>query len=126
VKEALKKCDPELLAEEMKNIELAFDESGGPFLCRHVAGEARRLPHAVSMSHTLQAAIAVVVKLNGPAPAGAAVRPLEKSPPIPAAVFPPPPDTSLPPRGTPGLWIGLISLTALALSVFALWRTIHV
>jgi phosphopantetheine--protein transferase-like protein len=124
VKEALKKCDSELFSEEMKNIELVPQESGGPFLSRLVAGEARRLPHAVSMSHTREAAIAVVVKLNGQATSGAVVKVVEAPPPAPAAASAPATEASAALRGALGFF-GLISLVALGLSLLALWKTFH-
>jgi phosphopantetheine--protein transferase-like protein len=124
VKEALKKCDPELFSEEMKNIELVSQESGGPFLSRLVAGEARRLPHAVSMSHTKEAAIAVVVKLSAQAPSGPAIQAAEAPPPAPAAASAPATDGAAALRG-PLAFIGLLSLVALGLSLLALWKTFH-
>ncbi len=61
-KEALKKCAPEFFSEEMRNLEVVLGDSGQPSL-NHLGGEgARRLPHAVSISHTPTAAIAVVMK----------------------------------------------------------------
>jgi phosphopantetheine--protein transferase-like protein len=128
-KEALKKCDPELLAEEMRNIEFVSGESRGPYLCRYVGGEARRLPHAVSIAHTPQAAIAIVVKWNGSAAVEA--RGLEGPPavfpassgPVAAPAPAPPPHALEVSRGRPGLWIGLVALAALALAVLALLRT---
>jgi phosphopantetheine--protein transferase-like protein len=120
VKEALKKCDPELLAEEMKNIELVPDTAHGPALCRYVGGEARRLPHAVSMSHTSYAAVAIVVKLNESTAPRAAADFAET--PAPAPASPPPADA--PPRAG-GLIAAMsfaLSLLALGASLVSLWR----
>ncbi len=64
-KEALKKCDARYFAEELKNIEVAVEESGAPYLAHRTGETAKRLPHALSLSHTPHSAIAVVV--NGEA-----------------------------------------------------------
>jgi phosphopantetheine--protein transferase-like protein len=112
-KEALKKCDPDLLAEEMKDLEFVSGEPGGPYFRRYVNGQAHRLPHAVSMSHTAHAAVAVVVKLGGPAPAAAEVAPVPAPAPAPAPA----------PRGGLGALAVLISLVALGLAALALIRT---
>jgi phosphopantetheine--protein transferase-like protein len=124
-KEALKKCDPELFAEEMRNIEFVSDESRGPYLCRYVGEEARRLPHAVSIAHTPQAAIAVVVKWNGAMAVGA---PEPEEPPSgPGSVAAPAPPPAAPAvqasRGWLGLLSGLLALAALVVAVLALLRT---
>jgi phosphopantetheine--protein transferase-like protein len=57
-KEALKKCDPAFLETPMAGIEVLRSAQGGVFL---QAG-GRRLPHAVSLSHTEHWAVAFVVK----------------------------------------------------------------
>ena len=51
-KEALRKCDGAFLSTAMKDIEVVADETGAPFLVYHAGGGTRRLPHAVSLSHT--------------------------------------------------------------------------
>ena len=61
-KEALKKCDPAYVSEPMSNIEMALNERGAPFLQYHDNGTAHVIPVAVSVSHTLQYAAAVVVQ----------------------------------------------------------------
>jgi phosphopantetheine--protein transferase-like protein len=124
-KEALKKCDPELFAEEMKNIEFVSGESRGPYLCRYVGEEARRLPHAVSIAHTPQAAIAVVVKWNGtmaveaPGPEGPPSSPGSVAAPAPAPAAP----AVQVSRGGFGLWNGLLAFAALVVAILALLRT---
>jgi holo-[acyl-carrier protein] synthase len=128
-KEALKKCDAALVAEEMRNIEFVSGESRVPYLCRYVGGEARRLPHAVSIAHTAQAAIAVVVKWNGAmaveaqGPAG----PLADSGsrPGPVAAPAPSPTALASPASRGGLWSwsSLLALAALVLALLALLRT---
>jgi phosphopantetheine--protein transferase-like protein len=126
-KEALKKCNPELFAEEMRNIEFVSGESPGPYLCRYVGEEARRLPHAVSIAHTPQAAIAVVVKWNG----AMAVEALGPEGPLPdpgsgsmAAPAPPPPAPAVQAaRGGLGLWSALLAFAALVVAILALLRT---
>jgi phosphopantetheine--protein transferase-like protein len=124
-KEALKKCDSELLTEEMSHIEFVSGESRGPYLCRYVNGEAQRLPHAVSIAHTPQAAIAVVVKWNG-AVAGEAQG--TEQPPAGTSTSAAP--SPLPPApashgSRAGLWSGLLALAALVLALIALLRTFH-
>src|SRR6185312_3523716 len=52
-KEALKKCDRAFLAVAPNEIEVVLDEAGAPCLEYLGGGRARRLPHAVSLSHTL-------------------------------------------------------------------------
>jgi phosphopantetheine--protein transferase-like protein len=64
-KEALKKCDKNLMSEELKNLEVVLDESGAPCFLHHSGGTSPRLPHAVSLSHTSHVAIAVVVRSDG-------------------------------------------------------------
>ena len=50
----------------MKDIEVVADGTGAPFLVHHTGGSTSRLPHAVSLSHTPHAAVAVVVKVHVP------------------------------------------------------------
>ena len=122
-KEALKKCDPDFLSEEMKNLEVVFGESHQPSLNHYVGGEVRRLPHAVSISHTPLAAIAIVIKVGNE--------------PIQPLVAP----TTI--RGTSGATPGpsefllrasrrrlvivqiLLSIAALSLSILALLKSYH-
>src|SRR5579883_84174 len=63
-KEALKKCDPELLSEEMRDLEVVSGDSQAPFFHHRVDGKSRRLPHSVSLSHTPLAAIAIVIRVG--------------------------------------------------------------
>jgi phosphopantetheine--protein transferase-like protein len=76
-KEALKKCEPALLTEQMRNLEVVSLPDGSPMLKHHVNGIARDLPHALSMTHTSHAAAAVVIRIQSPPP-----------PPPPAPVAP--------------------------------------
>jgi phosphopantetheinyl transferase (holo-ACP synthase) len=62
-KEALKKCDNSLLHEPMGNLELAHDASGEVFFRHRAGGAVRRLPFAVSISHTPTTAVAVVARV---------------------------------------------------------------
>ncbi len=66
VKEALKKCDPAYLHEDMRNLEVVLDERGAPFLAYHAQGAIHPLPCSVSMSHTPDMAIGMVVKWRAP------------------------------------------------------------
>jgi holo-[acyl-carrier protein] synthase len=116
-KEALKKCDPGYLEEEMSCIELSLNNAGQPSFAHHINGTTSPLPHAVSVSHTPSAAVAVVVR--GPAKL---VQPESTS----AALEPPTPEVSPASSGArPFSSISIIlGLIALALSVWALVRTL--
>jgi phosphopantetheinyl transferase (holo-ACP synthase) len=113
IKEALQKCDWSFRGKEMNRIELVAEDSGPPYLVHHVDGTARRLPHAVSLSHSSHTAVAVVMKVE------AAVRATE-----PVSMVPPPVNEIRP--GPPERLAGvnlILSLAAIALAVFALLRT---
>jgi phosphopantetheine--protein transferase-like protein len=122
-KEALKKCDPDLLSEEMRNLEVASGDSQEPSLHHHVDGEVRRLPHSVSLSHTPLAAIAIVIRVGteaarpvlSPTTADRAsdARPGPGVSPLPA------------PSKFPGILQTLFALVAFCLAVLALLRTYH-
>jgi phosphopantetheine--protein transferase-like protein len=117
-KEALKKCDRAFLAVAPKLIEVVLDEAGAPRLEYLGEGTAKRLPHAVSLSHTTLAAIAVVVRADpapGLAPAPAPI--LVPSAPAPGPVVVAP----VAPRVSRGLLI--LNLVVLVVSVVALLRT---
>jgi holo-[acyl-carrier protein] synthase len=115
-KEALKKSDRALLAADLKDLEVVPDEAGAPYFVHHAGGTSRRLPHAVSLSHTTHAAVAVVVRASAPAPAAIASAP----PAIPAEVAPAPPA----PRSRASLPMVLLNLITLAVAVAALLRTL--
>ena len=124
-KEALKKCDSRLLSEEMRNLELISERVSRPYLSHYVDGHPRRLPHAVSLSHTVNAAVAVVVNLNGAPPP----EPPDStgSPPLAPAGAGPPPELESP-HVAPKLWHAfqaMISIAALGLALFALIRTLR-
>jgi phosphopantetheine--protein transferase-like protein len=59
-KEALRKCDPEFANAPLPSTMVAHDGSGRPHMIWHNAGQEIRLPHAVSISHTGNLAMAVV------------------------------------------------------------------
>ncbi len=61
-KEALRKCDPAFLKVEMASVIVLHDSDGKPHLSRQTASGSVRLPHLLSLSHTGDLAIAVVVK----------------------------------------------------------------
>jgi phosphopantetheine--protein transferase-like protein len=114
-KEALKKCEPALLGVDFHEIEVAREASGSPYLMH----QNRRLPHALSLSHTSTTAVAVVVRAAFPAPVPALA---------PAPVVLPAETPSIPPE--PQRRSGLMSmgqfvlvLAALAASTLALYRT---
>jgi phosphopantetheine--protein transferase-like protein len=112
-KEALKKCDGAFLPTAMKDIEVVADGTGSPFLVHHAGGVTRRLPHAVSLSHTTHAAVAVVVRID----ALAAISPARALPPIPAL------PVSAPSRHRGSLLPTLLGLVALSVAIGALVRT---
>ena len=62
-KRALKKCDPAYLQADLRLLEVRLSARGAPYLCAVVDGHSTPLPFAVSLSHTTQAAVAVVVKV---------------------------------------------------------------
>ena len=68
-KEALKKCDPAYLQADLRTLEVRLSAGGAPYLCAVADGQSTPLPFAVSLSHTTQAAVAVVVQV--PATPGA-------------------------------------------------------
>jgi len=61
-KEALKKCQPLYLHEEMNHLELLSPDEGPPTFRHFQNGTFVPIPFAVSISHTQQIAIAMVVK----------------------------------------------------------------
>jgi phosphopantetheine--protein transferase-like protein len=118
-KEALKKCDRAFLAVDPLQVEIVLDEAGAPHLeYSDGPGPSRRLPHAVSLSHTLHAAIAVVVRVVPPAPPSpsAAVQVIAPPPPVAAP-------TLSPSRRGSALLVAL-NLLAIGLALLALARTI--
>jgi serine O-acetyltransferase len=81
-KEALKKCDNRFLHEEMANLELTVDESGAPALYL-VKGHSRQLlPFAVSLSHTSEFAVALVIRASLPEPVAITPAPAPSTEPI--------------------------------------------
>lgn len=114
-KEALKKCDAAFLTTALKDIEVRADGMGAPYLVHHTDGGVRRLPHAVSLSHTPHAAVGVVVKVD--ASPAIPISPARNLSPTPAA---PPP---APRRSGGSLVPTLLSLIALGVAIGALART---
>jgi phosphopantetheine--protein transferase-like protein len=113
-KEALKKCDRAFLAVDPAQIEVVLDEAGAPHLEYLGDGRPARLPHAVSLSHTPHAAVAVVVRFQ-PAPAPT-VAPIAPTPAPTVAPIAPPPR-----RGSALLVV--LNLIAIGLAALALTRT---
>jgi hypothetical protein len=81
----------------------------------HAGGSAQRLPHAVSLSHTPHAAIAIVVHIEARSPSPAALIPE-----APAQVPPPAPSS---PRFFGGVLPILLDLITLVVAILALVRT---
>ncbi len=117
-KEALRKCDRAFLAVPLDAVEVARDDDGSPSL-RHRAGDGwRPLPHALSLSHTHDAAVAVVVALAGPARATP-----DSEPPGIAAGDRGPRAASARGRGLGGLLQAVFLMAAVAMAALALYRT---
>ena len=109
-KEALKKCDTAYQQIDFKHVEVVLTETGAPFLRYSGNGIAERLPVAVSLSHTPDVAVAMVVKSStASVPKGVASLAAQPSMPQQVANTPPAKSTSVP-----------TFLSALAL-VMALW-----
>ncbi len=107
-KEGLKKCDADFLNEKMSDLEVVRSDSGALSLWRRSGGVARKLNHAVSISHTESMAVAAVVN---------SLASLSEWPEPPAVPAPPP-------RGGP-VWslASILSVVAVALALLALLRT---
>jgi phosphopantetheine--protein transferase-like protein len=60
-KEALRKCDPAFTATNMNRVAVFHDPDGHPYLTVQTETGAQRLPHSLSISHTSDLALAVVV-----------------------------------------------------------------
>jgi len=74
-KEALRKCDPSFAAVSPAQTTVAHEANGRPYLMLETEAGSERLPHAVSISHTLEIATAVVV--SGSAAPAAVVEAIE-------------------------------------------------
>jgi len=74
-KEAVKKCEPDLIGQSLSGIEVVSTGTAPPFLRVSKAGSWQTLPHAVSLSHTQSFAIAMVVAPQPVASAAPAARP---------------------------------------------------
>ena len=74
-KEALRKCDPSFTDVSPDRTAVAHEANGRPYLTLESEAGPERLPHAVSISHTLQIATAVVV--SGTAAPSAVIEALE-------------------------------------------------
>src|SRR5215471_6094971 len=84
-KKALQKCDPAYLQADLRLLEVRLSASGAPYLCTVVDGHSTPLPFGVSLSHTTQTAVAVVVKIPTMPGAKSAVTPAV----LPAVTVPP-------------------------------------
>jgi phosphopantetheine--protein transferase-like protein len=113
-KEALKKCDAAFAQAKANTIELWSDGNSAPVLRVLEDGAARRLPHAVSISHTPETAVAMVVLVRRQAerPAAPAGQPASVTA-----------DDEVQSGGA--VWVAVFGavLIALGLSVWALIRT---
>jgi phosphopantetheine--protein transferase-like protein len=110
-KEALKKCDAAFLGEEMNNLEIISDNNAPTLF--HIASNGRHsIPYALSISHTTDAAVAVVIRAT-----------ISQSPDrvAPAASTTP---AAPPPKSQP-LGLLLCCIASVLLSAFALWVAFH-
>ena len=62
-KEALRKCDSRFLAVDLPAIVVGHDPGGRPYLVWKTTAGDQRLPHSVSISHSAEIAMAVVLAL---------------------------------------------------------------
>ena len=123
-KEALRKCDPQFagLDQDPKRVEVGHDAAGAPTLWAATARDQpkHRLPHALSLSHTDDFAVAVVAVARDSASL------LRFPTAAPAAVANPEPraEATLERRSSgSGRLALLLALAALLLSVWNWWRT---
>ena len=119
-KEALRKCDSAFQNVPMNAIEVVRSLDGQPSLRHRLAGgEIRELPHAVSLSHTNEMAMAAVISKAESAAGFSA-------PPPPPAPQNASSDTINPPLPLPSpaaMIASLMGILALGVAVFALYRT---
>jgi phosphopantetheinyl transferase (holo-ACP synthase) len=118
-KEALKKCDPAYLQADLRTLEVQLNTSGAPYLCAVADGHSTPLPFAMSLAHTTQAAVAVVVKVPVTPGARSAVMPTM----LPAVTAPRDAYANVEPRWQ-SAWLPLLmGSSALGLALWALART---
>ena len=118
-KEALKKCDLAYLDADLRTLEVRLSASGAPYLCAVADGHSTPLPFAVSLSHTTQAAVAMVVKVPSTPGARSAVPPTV----LPAVTAPPAASADVGSRWH-SAWLPLLmGGSALGLALWALVRT---
>jgi len=65
-KEALRKCDPSFIKVGFESTVVAHEQDGRPYLQWQTPSGPVRLPHALSLSHTGELAIAVVIAVAFP------------------------------------------------------------
>jgi phosphopantetheine--protein transferase-like protein len=122
-KEALKKCDPAYIHEDLGRIEVAFAE-GAPFLRQVVNGRAEPLPFAVSLSHTPALAAAVIVKSTASRAASGTASEAFAETSLPVSPRPVTEAAMASPSGlVSGVWPLLLLGVTLMLSLWALLRT---
>lgn len=118
-KEALKKCDPAYLQADLRTLEVQLSAGGAPYLCAVADGQSTPLPFAVSLSHTAQAAVAVVVQVLAMPGAGHAETPTV----LPTLTTSPAASVDRESRW-PSAWLPvLMGSSALGLALWALVRT---
>jgi phosphopantetheine--protein transferase-like protein len=123
-KEALKKCDPAYSHVSMHQLEVALTPTGAPFLQAATHGTWKRLPVALSLSHTPHMAAAVVVKPSAARLASNGVK-VPVVAPSPIAPGPSLPASSMAPtaRFHRRCLPGLLGVGALVVALWALVRT---
>jgi phosphopantetheine--protein transferase-like protein len=118
-KEALKKCDPAYLQADLRTLEVRLNASGAPYLCAVADGHSTPLAFAVSLSHTTQAAVAVVVKVLATSDSRSAVTPVV----LPTVSVSPTLSTDTESRWYSVLLPLFMGSSALGLALWALVRT---
>jgi holo-[acyl-carrier protein] synthase len=119
VKEALQKCDPAYLQTDLRTLEVRLQASGAPYLCAVTAGHSTPLPFAVSLAHTAQAAVAVVVRVPPTPSTGSAATPAG----LPVVTAPPAAAAGTGLHWHRALLPLLIGSSAMGLALWALIRT---
>jgi phosphopantetheine--protein transferase-like protein len=109
-KEALKKCEPALLNMAMADLEIVSDSRGAISLQKAVNGTRTALPHVVSISHTAEAAVAVVVR-----------PPSRLASPTIAPPQRPDKPQAAPRSSSQNMFVALCAIASIVISIVTLW-----
>ncbi|HEX4645061.1 MAG TPA: 4'-phosphopantetheinyl transferase superfamily protein [Verrucomicrobiae bacterium] len=119
-KEALHKCDPAFRDEKMSAVEVVRNEHGEVSFSHRTNGTARKLPHALSLSHTHSVAAPFVVLSLNSSPRVAEVNNRVNA----VTAQPPAPIVTAPPNKPFPILTALAWLVAFGLALAALIRTL--